>query len=181
MRILLDLMLSDHAPLINAAVRQLLRHFNQRQEIVQAFNQVRFFDLSPNSRPQSRVLCFLIVAMTAPCQIQLLVSSEDIENYRDIKEAMDALRLVVESKLDRVVQLRRCDRALLAYPPFIRAPGSPGVVAPRLHTAYAARCPHSSHGFARRRSAPATPALQDPLGRGTGQEHTPTLPLLLKR
>ena len=51
MRILLDLMLSDHAPLINAAVRQLLRHFNQRQEIVQAFNQVRLIDLSPNSRP----------------------------------------------------------------------------------------------------------------------------------
>ena len=39
-------------------------------------------------------------------QIQLLVSADEVENYRDIKEAMDALRLVVESKLDRVVQLR---------------------------------------------------------------------------
>jgi len=76
-RILLDLILSDHAPLVNASVRLLLRHFNQRQDLVNAFNQV-----------------------------QLLVSTEEVENYRDIKEALDALKLVVESKLDRVVQLR---------------------------------------------------------------------------
>jgi hypothetical protein len=39
-RILLDLVLSEHAPLTSAAVRLLLRHFRQHQELVSAFAPV---------------------------------------------------------------------------------------------------------------------------------------------
>jgi hypothetical protein len=61
--------------------------------------------------------CALVHIHVYSEQIQLLVSADEIENYRDITEAMDALRLVTESKLDRVVQLRKYVAHTLGHSP----------------------------------------------------------------
>lgn len=67
-RVLLLLALNDDSPpLVSGALRLLFRHFSQRQEVVQAFQQV-----------------------------QLLVSDSDVETYKQIKRDLDRLRLLVE-------------------------------------------------------------------------------------
>lgn len=67
LRVLLNLSMHDYKPLVSGALQLLFRHFSQRQEVLQAFKQV-----------------------------QLLVSSEDVENYKQIKTDLDELRLLVE-------------------------------------------------------------------------------------
>ena len=57
----------DYPPLVSGALHLLFRHFNQRQEVLQAFRQV-----------------------------QLLVSDSDIESYKQIKTDLDILRQCVE-------------------------------------------------------------------------------------
>ena len=68
MRVLMLLAMNDDSPqLVSGALRLLFRHFNQRQEVLQAFQQV-----------------------------QLLVSDRDVETYKQIKRDLDVLRLLVE-------------------------------------------------------------------------------------
>ena len=68
MRVLLLLAMNDDSPpLVSGALRLIFRHFSQRQEVVQAFQQV-----------------------------QLLVSDSDVETYKQIKRDLDRLRLLVE-------------------------------------------------------------------------------------
>ncbi|CAH1265900.1 ITPR1 [Branchiostoma lanceolatum] len=67
LRVLLHLTMHDYPPLVSGALQLLFRHFSQRQEVLQAFKQV-----------------------------QLLVSSSDVENYKQIKADLDELRLLVE-------------------------------------------------------------------------------------
>ncbi|KAI1296916.1 Inositol 1,4,5-trisphosphate receptor type 1 [Halotydeus destructor] len=67
LRVLLHLTMHDYPPLVSGSLQLLFRHFCQRQEVLQAFNQV-----------------------------QLLVSPSDVENYKQIKADLDELRLLVE-------------------------------------------------------------------------------------
>ncbi|XP_071809962.1 inositol 1,4,5-trisphosphate receptor-like isoform X2 [Asterias amurensis] len=67
LRVLLHLTMHDYPPLVSGALQLLFRHFSQRQEVLQAFKQV-----------------------------QLLVTTSDVDNYKQIKTDLDALRLLVE-------------------------------------------------------------------------------------
>ncbi|XP_030632911.1 inositol 1,4,5-trisphosphate receptor type 1 [Chanos chanos] len=67
LRVLLHLTMHEYPPLVSKALHLLFRHFSQRQEVLQAFKQV-----------------------------QLLVTSQDVENYKQIKTDLDQLRSIVE-------------------------------------------------------------------------------------
>uniref|UniRef100_A0A8D0AS33 Inositol 1,4,5-trisphosphate receptor n=1 Tax=Sander lucioperca TaxID=283035 RepID=A0A8D0AS33_SANLU len=67
LRVLLHLTMHDYPPLVSRALHLLFRHFSQRQDVLQAFKQV-----------------------------QLLVTSQDVENYKQIKSDLDQLRSIVE-------------------------------------------------------------------------------------
>uniref|UniRef100_A0A8C0JYK4 Inositol 1,4,5-trisphosphate receptor type 3 n=1 Tax=Canis lupus dingo TaxID=286419 RepID=A0A8C0JYK4_CANLU len=57
----------DYAPLVSGALQLLFKHFSQRQEAMHTFKQV-----------------------------QLLISAQDVENYKVIKSELDRLRTMVE-------------------------------------------------------------------------------------
>uniref|UniRef100_W5NDZ4 Inositol 1,4,5-trisphosphate receptor n=1 Tax=Lepisosteus oculatus TaxID=7918 RepID=W5NDZ4_LEPOC len=67
LRVLIHLIMHDYPPLVSGALQLLFKHFSQRSEVLQAFKQV-----------------------------QLLVSEQDVENYKQIKADLDQLRLTVE-------------------------------------------------------------------------------------
>ncbi|XP_056279702.1 inositol 1,4,5-trisphosphate receptor type 3 isoform X2 [Pseudoliparis swirei] len=67
LRVLTHLTMHDYPPLVSGALQLLFRHFSQRQEVLQTFKQV-----------------------------QLLISSQDVENYKLIKADLDRLRTLVE-------------------------------------------------------------------------------------
>ncbi|XP_018621500.1 inositol 1,4,5-trisphosphate receptor type 2 isoform X3 [Scleropages formosus] len=67
LRVLIHLIMQDYPPLVSGSLQLLFKHFSQRAEVLQAFKQV-----------------------------QLLVSEQDVENYKQIKEDLDKLRLTVE-------------------------------------------------------------------------------------
>ncbi|XP_078091386.1 inositol 1,4,5-trisphosphate-gated calcium channel ITPR2 isoform X4 [Mustelus asterias] len=67
LRVLIHLIKHDYPPLVSGALQLLFKHFSQRAELLQAFKQV-----------------------------QLLVSSQDVDNYKQIKADLDLLRLIVE-------------------------------------------------------------------------------------
>ncbi|KAF7224696.1 inositol 1,4,5-trisphosphate-gated calcium channel ITPR2 isoform X1 [Nothobranchius furzeri] len=67
LRVLLYLIMQDYPPLVSGSLQLIFKHFSQRDEVLQAFKQV-----------------------------QLLVSENDIENYKQIKKDLDQLRLTVE-------------------------------------------------------------------------------------
>lgn len=48
LRVLLYLTMHDYAPLVSGALQLLFRHFSQRQEVLQAFKQVRNYTSLPN-------------------------------------------------------------------------------------------------------------------------------------
>nr|Q8WSR4.1 RecName: Full=Inositol 1,4,5-trisphosphate receptor; Short=ApIP3R [Patiria pectinifera]BAB84088.1 inositol 1,4,5-trisphosphate receptor [Patiria pectinifera] len=70
LRVLIHLTMHDYAPLVSGALQLLFKHFSQRQEVLEAFKQ-----------------------------LQLLVSSQDVDNYKQIKQDLDQLRLVEKSEL----------------------------------------------------------------------------------
>ncbi|XP_028308141.1 inositol 1,4,5-trisphosphate-gated calcium channel ITPR3 [Gouania willdenowi] len=67
LRVLIHLIMHDYAPLVSGALQLLFRHFSQRDELLDTFKQV-----------------------------QLLISSQDVENYKLIKADLDRLRTLVE-------------------------------------------------------------------------------------
>ncbi|XP_069383557.1 inositol 1,4,5-trisphosphate-gated calcium channel ITPR3 isoform X2 [Paralichthys olivaceus] len=67
LRVLIHLTMHDYPPLVSGALQLLFRHFSQRQEVLQTFKQV-----------------------------QLLISANDVENYKLIKGDLDRLRMLVE-------------------------------------------------------------------------------------
>uniref|UniRef100_A0A669QPA6 Inositol 1,4,5-trisphosphate receptor n=1 Tax=Phasianus colchicus TaxID=9054 RepID=A0A669QPA6_PHACC len=67
LRVLIHLIMHDYPPLLSGALHLLFKHFSQRAEVLQAFKQV-----------------------------QLLVSNQDVDNYKQIKADLDQLRLTVE-------------------------------------------------------------------------------------
>uniref|UniRef100_H3ANP0 Inositol 1,4,5-trisphosphate receptor type 2 n=1 Tax=Latimeria chalumnae TaxID=7897 RepID=H3ANP0_LATCH len=67
LRVLIHLIMHDYPPLVSGALQLLFKHFSQRAEVLQAFKQV-----------------------------QLLVSNQDVDNYKQIKTDLDQLRLTVE-------------------------------------------------------------------------------------
>uniref|UniRef100_A0A8C4QFE0 Inositol 1,4,5-trisphosphate receptor n=1 Tax=Eptatretus burgeri TaxID=7764 RepID=A0A8C4QFE0_EPTBU len=67
LRVLLHLTMHDYPPLVSGALQLLFKHFSQRQEVLRAFRQV-----------------------------QLLVTVQDVDSYKQIKKDLDCLRLLVE-------------------------------------------------------------------------------------
>uniref|UniRef100_A0A669F8S1 Inositol 1,4,5-trisphosphate receptor n=1 Tax=Oreochromis niloticus TaxID=8128 RepID=A0A669F8S1_ORENI len=67
LRVLIYLIMQDYPPLVSGSLQLLFKHFSQRSEVLEAFKQV-----------------------------QLLVSEQDVENYKQIKADLDQLRLTVE-------------------------------------------------------------------------------------
>lgn len=67
LRVLLHLTMHDYPPLVSGALQLLFKHFSQRQEAMHTFKQV-----------------------------QLLISAQDVENYKVIKSELDRLRTMVE-------------------------------------------------------------------------------------
>uniref|UniRef100_A0A452DXP2 Inositol 1,4,5-trisphosphate receptor n=1 Tax=Capra hircus TaxID=9925 RepID=A0A452DXP2_CAPHI len=67
LRVLIHLTMHDYAPLVSGALQLLFKHFSQRQEVMHTFKQV-----------------------------QLLISAQDVENYKVIKSELDRLRTMVE-------------------------------------------------------------------------------------
>ncbi|XP_061430042.1 inositol 1,4,5-trisphosphate receptor type 1-like [Lethenteron reissneri] len=67
LRALLNLTMHDYPPLVSGALQLLFKHFSQRHEVLEAFKQV-----------------------------QLLVTTQEVESYKQIKTDLDQLRLMVE-------------------------------------------------------------------------------------
>ncbi|KAG7521877.1 inositol 1,4,5-trisphosphate receptor type 2 [Solea senegalensis] len=67
LRVLIHLIMQDYPPLVSGSLQLNFKHFSQRADLLQAFKQV-----------------------------QLLVSEQDVENYKQIKTDLDQLRLTVE-------------------------------------------------------------------------------------
>uniref|UniRef100_A0A8D2MP85 Inositol 1,4,5-trisphosphate receptor n=1 Tax=Zonotrichia albicollis TaxID=44394 RepID=A0A8D2MP85_ZONAL len=67
LRVLIHLTMHDYPPLISGSLQLLFKHFSQRQEVLHTFKQV-----------------------------QLLISAQDVENYKVIKSELDRLRTMVE-------------------------------------------------------------------------------------
>ncbi|XP_028652407.1 inositol 1,4,5-trisphosphate receptor type 3 [Erpetoichthys calabaricus] len=67
LRVLIHLTMHSHPPLVSTALHLLFKHFSQRQEVLHTFKQV-----------------------------QLLISSQDVDNYKLIKADLDQLRTMVE-------------------------------------------------------------------------------------
>ena len=67
LRVIFLLILHDHPPLVSGALKLLFRHFDQRQELVGALNNV-----------------------------QLLISASNVSQYEQIKEDVDELRTLTE-------------------------------------------------------------------------------------
>ncbi|MEE6493007.1 hypothetical protein FKM82_016698 [Ascaphus truei] len=67
LRVLIQLTMNDYPSLISGSLQLLFKHFSQRQEVLHTFKQV-----------------------------QLLISGQDVENYKTIKSELDRLRTMVE-------------------------------------------------------------------------------------
>ncbi|XP_055788466.1 inositol 1,4,5-trisphosphate receptor type 3-like isoform X3 [Salvelinus fontinalis] len=67
LRVLIHLTMHDYPPLVSGALQLLFKHFSQRQEVLHTFKQV-----------------------------QLLISGQDVDNYKLIKSDLDLLRTMVE-------------------------------------------------------------------------------------
>uniref|UniRef100_A0A8C7D075 Inositol 1,4,5-trisphosphate receptor n=1 Tax=Oncorhynchus kisutch TaxID=8019 RepID=A0A8C7D075_ONCKI len=67
LRVLIHLTMHDYPPLVSGALQLLFKHFSQRQEVLHTFKQV-----------------------------QLLISGQDVDNYKLIKSDLDRLRTMVE-------------------------------------------------------------------------------------
>ncbi|KAK0153640.1 Inositol 1,4,5-trisphosphate receptor type 3 [Merluccius polli] len=67
LRVLIHLTMHRYPPLVSGALQLLFKHFSQRQEVLHTFKQV-----------------------------QLLITSQDVENYKLIKADLDRLRTLVE-------------------------------------------------------------------------------------
>ncbi|XP_078500366.1 inositol 1,4,5-trisphosphate-gated calcium channel ITPR3 [Lissotriton helveticus] len=67
LRVLIRLTMNDYPSLVSGSLQLLFKHFSQRQEVLHTFKQV-----------------------------QLLISSQDVENYKVIKTELDCLRTMVE-------------------------------------------------------------------------------------
>lgn len=105
LRVLLHLTMHDYPPLVSRALHLLFRHFSQRQEVLQAFKQVprmatlhKISHASPESaRTNVAMFSYKIhLFVFVYSQVQLLVTSQDVENYKQIKSDLDQLRSIVE-------------------------------------------------------------------------------------
>ncbi|XP_063309193.1 inositol 1,4,5-trisphosphate receptor type 3 isoform X1 [Pelobates fuscus] len=67
LRVLIHLTMNDYPALISGSLQLLFKHFSQRQEVLHTFKQV-----------------------------QLLISTQDVDNYKVIKSELDRLRTMVE-------------------------------------------------------------------------------------
>lgn len=102
LRVLLHLTMHDYPPLVSGALQLLFRHFSQRQEVLQAFKQVCVFiksialHLNVCVVVKKRMKIFCVTNGLHSCKVQLLVTSQDVDNYKQIKQDLDQLRSIVE-------------------------------------------------------------------------------------
>ncbi|NWQ59572.1 ITPR3 protein, partial [Neopipo cinnamomea] len=105
LRVLIHLTMHDYPPLISGSLQLLFKHFSQRQEVLHTFKQV-----------------------------QLLISAQDVENYKVIKSELDKLRTMVEkselwvdkkgsSKGDNAVEGNKKEKKEHAADEEVTAPG----------------------------------------------------------
>ncbi|XP_032898387.1 inositol 1,4,5-trisphosphate receptor type 3 [Amblyraja radiata] len=78
LRVLIHLTMHDYPPLVSGSLQLLFKHFSQRQELLATFKQV-----------------------------QLLISPQDVENYKVIKSDLDRLRTMVEKSELWVIKKNR--------------------------------------------------------------------------
>jgi len=88
LRILLQLIMCEYAPLTSAALNVLFRHFNQRQEVQKAFREV--------CQPIEPEKWFSLGQVLYVFQIQLLVTQSDEENYKQISRDLAILKSLTE-------------------------------------------------------------------------------------
>ncbi|XP_062854471.1 inositol 1,4,5-trisphosphate receptor type 3 [Trichomycterus rosablanca] len=81
LRVLVHLIMHDYPPLVSGALQLLFKHFSQRQEVLHTFQQV-----------------------------QLLISEQDVENYKLIKFDLERLRTTVEKSELWVVKKSGSDK-----------------------------------------------------------------------
>ncbi|MCI4380792.1 hypothetical protein PGIGA_G00244100 [Pangasianodon gigas] len=81
LRVLIHLIMHDYPPLVSGALQLLFKHFSQRQEVLHTFKQV-----------------------------QLLISEQDVDNYKLIKSDLDRLRTIVEKSELWVVKKSGSDK-----------------------------------------------------------------------
>lgn len=118
LRVLIHLTMHDYPPLISGSLQLLFKHFSQRQEVLHTFKQVtlpwgtseptagcgyRTWD-GPwplalggmSGRGGEGGLCPKLEPLGMLLQVQLLISAQDVENYKVIKSELDKLRTMVE-------------------------------------------------------------------------------------
>lgn len=112
LRVLIHLTMHDYPPLISGSLQLLFKHFSQRQEVLHTFKQVTLrgpaaphawlwvgdvgwiLALSLGGRSGICALNWKPLGMLL--QVQLLISAQDVENYKVIKSELDKLRTMVE-------------------------------------------------------------------------------------
>lgn len=122
LRVLIHLTMHDYPPLISGSLQLLFKHFSQRQEVLHTFKQVTPVGCSSGAPLSPRLAVGAGHGMSpgpfawegglgeerngvcAPNwrplemsrQVQLLISAQDVENYKVIKSELDKLRTMVE-------------------------------------------------------------------------------------
>ena len=97
LRVMFHVIMEFYTPLVSGSLQLMFKHFSQRAEVLQAFKQVKAQLVVHECAPD----LFLCVSDFTVCscgllQVQLLVSEQDVENYKQIKTNLDQLRLAVE-------------------------------------------------------------------------------------
>lgn len=108
LRVLIHLTMHDYPPLISGSLQLLFKHFSQRQEVLHTFKQVTLERLHLMASllweeiQARRGVGFMPQtsctgkSLGMSLQVQLLISAQDVENYKVIKSELDKLRTMVE-------------------------------------------------------------------------------------
>lgn len=102
LRVLIHLIMQDYPPLVSGSLQLIFKHFSQRAEVLQAFKQVwrpACMHQSCNKawiKTGTNNTRYVCNNQCRRIQVQLLVSEQDVENYKQIKANLDQLRLTVE-------------------------------------------------------------------------------------
>ena len=108
LRVLLMMTMSKHPNLVSQALKLVISHFSQREEMVSGFRKVK--EVGRDGEEEGRGLvaflegvvvrstngALLLSGCLLITQVQLLVSPEDRKNYQTITETLNKLKLLVE-------------------------------------------------------------------------------------
>uniref|UniRef100_A0A8D3CD10 Inositol 1,4,5-trisphosphate receptor n=1 Tax=Scophthalmus maximus TaxID=52904 RepID=A0A8D3CD10_SCOMX len=103
LRVLIHLIMQDYPPLVSGSLQLIFKHFSQRAEVLQgvSFDFPKWCAETSHTVVPLISLCLVYFSCSmCEClcifQVQLLVSEQDVENYKQIKTDLDQLRLTVE-------------------------------------------------------------------------------------